>query len=79
MHLTFAVAGCEGMALVDKGGDTTKHSVVYRYACAFHNYIRCPFVVRIRVLVCSVTFSRTFCIFFLLTNCQSHTTLWHMW
>jgi len=50
MHLTFAVAGCEGMSLVDKGGDTTKHSVVYRYACAFHNYIRCPFVVRIRVL-----------------------------
>jgi hypothetical protein len=79
MHQTFAVAGCEGMSLVDKGGDTTKHSVVYRYACAFHNYIRCPFVVRIRVLVCSVTFSRTFCFFFLLTNCQSHTTLWHMW
>ena len=25
MHLTFAVAGCEGMALVDKGGDTSKH------------------------------------------------------
>jgi hypothetical protein len=24
MHLTFAVAGCEGMTLVDKGGDTTK-------------------------------------------------------
>jgi hypothetical protein len=25
----------------------------------FHNYIRCPFVVRIRVLVCSLTFSFT--------------------
>ena len=77
--LTFAVAGCEGMALVDKGGDTTKHSVVYRYACAFHNYIRCPFVVRIRVLVCSLTTSRTVCFFLFQTNCQSHTTLCHMW
>jgi hypothetical protein len=79
MHLTFAVVGCEGMALVDKGGDTTKHSVVYRYACAFHNYIRCPFVVRIRVLVCSLTTSRTVCFFLFQTNCQSHTPLCHMW
>ena len=29
MHLTFAIAGCEGMTFDDKGGDTT-HSVVYR-------------------------------------------------
>ena len=79
MHLTFAVVGCEGMALVDKGGDTTKHSVVYRYACAFHNYIRCPFVVRSRVMVCSLTTSRTVCFFLFQTNCQSHTTLCHMW
>ena len=51
MHQEFAVKGCNGMTLVDRGGDTTKYCVVYRYACAFHNYIKCPFLVRIRVLV----------------------------
>ena len=55
MHQEFAVKGCNGMTLVDRGGDTTKYCVVYRYACAFHNYIKCPFLVRIRVLVLPVS------------------------
>lgn len=55
MHQEFAAKGCYGMTLVDRGSDTTKYCVVYRYACAFHIYIKCPFLVRIRVLVLSVS------------------------
>lgn len=55
MHQEFAVKGCNDMTLVDRVGDTTKYCVVYRYVCAFHNYIKCPFLVRIRVLVLSVS------------------------
>ena len=44
------------MSLVDKDGDTTKnevkYSVVYRSACAFHNFIKSPLIVSIWVLVC---------------------------
>ena len=51
MHDEFAVKGCDGMPLIDRGGDATKWAVVYRYACAYHNYVKCPFVIRIRILV----------------------------
>ena len=30
MHDEFAVKGCDGMTLIDRGGDVTKWSVVYR-------------------------------------------------
>ncbi len=51
MHDEFAVKGCDGMTLIDRGGDATKWAVVYRYACAYHNYVKCPFVIRIRIVV----------------------------
>ena len=47
----FSVKGWEGMTLVDKRGDTTNTRVVYRYGCAFQNYLKCPFVVCIRIEV----------------------------
>ena len=53
MHDEFAVKGCDGMTLIDRGGDATKWAVVYRYACAYHNYVKCPFVIRIRIVVVS--------------------------
>ena len=53
MHQEFAVNGCDGMHFVDRGTDTTKFSVVYRYGCFFHRYIQCPFIVHIRALVSS--------------------------
>lgn len=37
MHDEFAVKGCDGMPLIDRGGDATKWAVVYRYACAYRD------------------------------------------
>lgn len=53
MDAEFAVKGCDGMSLIHRGGDTTKWSVVYRFACAYHNYVSCPFIIRIRIVVCN--------------------------